>query len=121
LVVLIAAFFILSGLGEITKSPATYPKTIKMGYPPFFILALGIAKLLGAAALLLPIHRRFKEWAFAGFTFDVIFAFISGWSVESPADYIKAVFVFCVLMTAYVLFVKKSAQSELSTDEAWSV
>jgi hypothetical protein len=47
-----------------------------MGYPPYFILTLGIAKIIGVIALLTPNLKRIKESAFAGFTFDVIFAFI---------------------------------------------
>lgn len=83
LTVLISLFFLMSGYLEITKNPATYPKTISMGYPPFFILALGIAKILGFIALIIPNFKKLKEWGFAGFTFDVIFAFISGLSIAS--------------------------------------
>lgn len=49
-----------------------------MGYPPYFILALGISKVLGSVVLLTPKLKRWKEWAFAGFTFDVIFASYRG-------------------------------------------
>lgn len=110
LLILIAIFFTISGMLEITKNPSTYPKTIKMGYPPFFILILGISKLLGSIALLQPKMKRLKEWAFAGFTFDVIFAFISGLSIASYADCIKAVIVFALLMITYILFQKRETQ-----------
>ncbi|MET0946426.1 MAG: DoxX family protein [Flavobacterium sp.] len=109
LLILLALFFTLSGYMEITKNPATYPKTLRMGYPPFFILTLGIVKIAGAIVLLIPNLKRLKEWAIAGFTFDVIFAFISGRAIDSNADCIKAVIVFCVLMLTYFLFVKKGS------------
>src|SRR5215203_2791934 len=96
--ILLSAFFILSGYMEITKNPATYPKTIKMGYPPYFITLLGVAKLIGSAVFLLPIFRRLREWVFAAFTIDVIFAFVSGYTIQSYGDCIKAVVVFCILM-----------------------
>lgn len=114
LLVVLAIFFTISGYMEITKNPATYPKTLKMGYPPYFILTLGIAKLLGAAVFLMPNLKRLKEWVFAGFTFDVIFAFISGRAIDSNADCIKAVIVFCVLMLTYFLFLKKGVFRENS-------
>ena len=102
--ILISAFFILSGYMEITKHPATYPKTIKMGYPPYFITLLGIAKLIGSAVFLVPMFRRLREWVFAAFTIDVIFAFVSGYAIQSYADCIKALIVFVILMLTYALF-----------------
>ena len=108
LLILLAVFFLISGYLEITKNPATYQKTLKMGYPPHFILALGISKLMGVIALLQPRFRWLKEWAFAGFTFDLIFAFISGLAIASYSDCIKSGFVFGVLLLTYVLFQKKA-------------
>lgn len=103
LIVLLAIFFTISGLMEITKNPSTYPKTLRMGYPAYFILTLGIIKIAGVISLLIPQFNRLREWAIAGFTFDVIFAFVSGRSIASNADCIKSVIVFCVLMITYYL------------------
>ncbi|WP_297814359.1 DoxX family protein [Segetibacter sp.] len=103
--VLISAFFILSGYMELTKHPATYPKTIRMGYPPYFITMLGVAKLIGSAVFLVPMFRRLREWVFAAFTIDVIFAFVSGYTIASYGDCIKATVVFIVIMIAYLLFI----------------
>jgi uncharacterized membrane protein YphA (DoxX/SURF4 family) len=103
--ILISAFFILSGYMEITKNPATYPKTLRMGYPPYFITLLGVAKLIGSAVFLVPMFRRLREWVFAAFTIDVIFAFASGYSIQSYGDCLKAVVVFIILMFAYSLFI----------------
>ena len=90
---------------EITKNPATYPKTLRMGYPPYFITLLGVAKLIGSAVFLVPMFRRLREWVFAAFTIDVIFAFASGYSIHSYGDCLKAVVVFIILMFAYSLFI----------------
>jgi len=90
---------------EVTKNPATYPKTISMGYPPYFILLLGIAKLTGGTVFLVPAFRRLREWVFAAFTIDVIFAFVSGYMIHSYADCIKAAVVFIILMLTYFLFI----------------
>jgi hypothetical protein len=38
---------------------------------------LGVAKLLGIAAILFGRFPTLKEWAYAGFTFDVLGAFLS--------------------------------------------
>jgi uncharacterized membrane protein YphA (DoxX/SURF4 family) len=107
LIVVLAVFFALSGFWEITKNPVTYPKTLQMGYPPYFITALGIAKICGVVALLVPTFQKLKEWAFAGFTFDVIFAFISNVYIANYLDCIKAVVALGLLALTYTLFLKR--------------
>lgn len=105
LTVLISVFFILSGFLEITKHPATYPKTLSMGYPPYFITTLGIAKITGAILFVIPALRRLREWIFAAFTIDVIFAFVSGYMIQSYVDCVKAALTFIILMFTYRLFI----------------
>ena len=117
LLLLLAIFFAISGFMEITKNPSTYAKTLLMGYPPYFILTLGIAKITGVIALLSPI-KRLKEWAFAGFTFDVIFVFVSGLAINSNADCLKSAIAFCIIMLTYFLFLKKYSFQEFSKAEA---
>jgi hypothetical protein len=38
-----------------------------LGYPLYLMKILGVAKLLGAAVILMDRSRRFTEWAYAGF------------------------------------------------------
>jgi DoxX-like family len=40
-----------------------------LGYPVYFLTILGIWKILGVMALLLPRNPLLKEWAYAGFFF----------------------------------------------------
>ena len=103
-IAILGILFLISGFFEITKNPATYPKTLSMGYPPYFITTLGIAKIIGVIALWLPHLKRLKEWVFAGFTFDVIFAFISGLQIDSTADCVKAAVALILIMLIYALF-----------------
>lgn len=52
--------------------------TKPLGYPDYFAYALIICKVLGVIAISLPkIPGKLKEWAYAGLTFNLIFAFIS--------------------------------------------
>ena len=54
-----------------------------LGYPEYFGDALVIFKVLGVLALIIPkIPARIKEWAYAGFAFDFIFAAISHGAVD---------------------------------------
>ena len=46
-----------------------------LGYPEYFGNAFVIFKVLGTLVLIIPqIPNRIKEWAYAGFAFDFIFA-----------------------------------------------
>jgi len=42
-----------------------------LGYPLYFMTILGIWKILGAIAILVPRFPRLKEWAYAGIFFDL--------------------------------------------------
>lgn len=54
-----------------------------LGYPDYFGLVLVVFKFIGAIILIAPIRNiRIKEWAYAGFTFNFIFASISHFMVD---------------------------------------
>lgn len=54
-----------------------------LGYPAYFGIMLMIFKVSGALTLIIPkIPTRIKEWAYAGFTFNFIAAFVSHWAVD---------------------------------------
>ncbi len=42
-----------------------------LGYPSYFMTIIGAAKLLGVVALLAPDRPLLKEWAYAGFAFNL--------------------------------------------------
>jgi uncharacterized membrane protein YphA (DoxX/SURF4 family) len=42
-----------------------------LGYPLYLIPFIGIAKVLGVIAILIPGFPRIKEWAYAGLFFDL--------------------------------------------------
>jgi hypothetical protein len=50
---------------------------IKLGYPVYFLTILGIWKVLGVVALLIPKFPLLKEWAYAGFFFIMTGAIFS--------------------------------------------
>ncbi|NUM80795.1 DoxX family protein [bacterium] len=49
----------------------------QLGYPLYFIVMLGVWKLLGAIALAVPKFPLVKEWAYAGMFFNLIGAAVS--------------------------------------------
>src|SRR6185295_13488 len=49
--------------------PGSMETMTHLGYPVYFVTLLGIAKILGVVALLIPKLPLLKEWAYAGFFF----------------------------------------------------
>lgn len=77
--------------------------TKPLGYPDYFAYALIIFKVLGAFAIIFPkTPAKLKEWAYAGLTFNLIFAFISHTVVDGFGG--LAIFplaVLAILMVSY--------------------
>src|ERR1700757_3837902 len=48
-----------------------------LGYPTYFISLIGIWKMLGVIAILIPGFKLLKEWAYAGIFFTMTGAVIS--------------------------------------------
>ena len=75
-----------------------------LGYPLYFGNAMVAFKVLGVIVLLLPqVSKRIKEWAYAGFAFDFIFAAISHGVVDGLG--FQAFFPFIVLAVLAVSYV----------------
>ena len=55
-----------------------------LGYPSYVLPFLSVAKVLGVLAILVPGWPRVREWAYAGFTFDLLGAGYSFVSVGDP-------------------------------------
>ena len=75
-----------------------------LGYPEYLMTILGVAKLLGVIALLIPGVPLLKEWAYAGFTFDLLGASASHAFVGDPiAETIVPLVVLGLAVGSYCL------------------
>jgi hypothetical protein len=72
-----------------------------LGYPQQLRFLLGIAKFLGAIALIMPGVPRLKEWAYAGFTFAWIAASIAHYIAGDRAESVLAVVLLIMLWFSY--------------------
>jgi len=79
-----------------------------LGYPFYFGDALVVFKVLGALTLVIPqMPKRLKEWAYAGFMFDFIFASISYFAVEGVVFFSFFPLIFIGLLAAsYITYHK---------------
>lgn len=71
-----------------------------LGYPSYLLIIIGIWKLLGVIAVLLPKFPLLKEWAYAGFFFIMLGAICSHIAVGNP---VKEIFPPLLLLVLTVL------------------
>lgn len=58
-----------TGVVQIIQMEEEVQKMSALGYPAYFLRLIGIWKLLGIVAILVPKFPLVKEWAYAGFFF----------------------------------------------------
>ena len=92
--------FVIGGVLSLTGSDQVVAGLNHLGYPVYFASILGVWKLLGAIAITAPRLPRLKEWAYAGFVFDLSAAAISHASVGDSAGDVIAPLMFLVLVLA---------------------
>ncbi len=67
---LVAAESVLGGVWDILQIPYVRADIDNLGYPAYILVIIGVWKLLGAVAVLVPRFPRLKEWAYAGMFFN---------------------------------------------------
>jgi len=92
---------------------------IHLGFPSYFRIELAVAKIIGAAILLIPIRSTIKEWAYAGFAIVFVSAFVAHVSSGDPLPvYIMPLIFLIFLLASYLLYSKaafKSADKKITT------
>jgi hypothetical protein len=74
----ILSFCIFSGgLAQAVQAKGVVQGFKPLGYPNYFISLIGVWKVLGVIAILLPKFKLLKEWAYAGIFFAMTGAVIS--------------------------------------------
>ncbi|MFF3923789.1 DoxX family protein [Paenibacillus lactis] len=66
-----------AGIVQLMKMDAEVEMMKHLGYPSYFLIILGVSKILGVIAILIPKFPLLKEWAYAGFFFTMSGAIIS--------------------------------------------
>ena len=95
----------IGGIGPDEKTKAIFHGWL--GYPIYFIQLISWAKIIGSLVILIPGLNRIKEWAYAGFTFNLISAAVSHWAVDGfGPDLIFIAIVMGVLAVSYVTYHK---------------
>lgn len=107
---LMAAFMGIGAAFDVAAPPEAIEAFTHLGYPLYFLPYIGVLKLLGVAAVLLPINARIKEWAYAGLFFDVMSALYSAIAVgDAPDTWIPALIGIVLVGGAYALYRQQAA------------
>ena len=121
---LFSAFMIFSAIPDILSSPvAVQGMHDGLGYPVYFVPFIGVAKLLGSIAILIPRLNRIKEWAYAGLFFDLIGATYSMAVIGANVTFM--ILPFALGIAAYVFYLKRKrlqsgSRSEIATERAFA-
>jgi hypothetical protein len=66
-----------TGIVQVLKTEDEIKLMTNLGYPLYLLTILGVWKLLGVVAVLSPRTPLIKEWAYAGFFFNMSGAIVS--------------------------------------------
>ena len=103
--ILVCIPLVISGIFCVTLNAKIVSEISHLGYPHYFVFFLGIAKILGVLTLLTPSFKKIKEWAYAGFTFNMLFSIISHIAVKDPpSEAIVPTFILFILFASYYFY-----------------
>ncbi|CAG4999405.1 hypothetical protein DYBT9275_02219 [Dyadobacter sp. CECT 9275] len=74
-----------TGIVQVMKIKEETDMMARLGYPLYFLTIIGVWKLLGVVAILVPKFPLVKEWAYAGFFFVMSGAVVSHLAVGDAA------------------------------------
>ena len=105
---LVLAMMLFSAATSFMDNPDGAKMLAAIGYRPYVLHLLAVAKVLGVIAILTPGFPRLKEWAYAGFMFDLIGAsysfYASGFAVK---DWIFMPILIALLTCSYIFYHKR--------------
>jgi len=98
---LLAALSVVNGFIYLSGSQQAVQDFTHLGYPQQLRIILGIAKVLGAITLVVPGLARLTEWAYAGFSFAWISAFVAHYLAKDGPTAIIPLILLLLLVVSY--------------------
>jgi hypothetical protein len=115
---LMLALMLFSGIsGLINPEQSQALIATHLGYPEYFAPLISVAKLFGVIAILIPGFPRLKEWAYAGFVFDLGMAIYSFIAVGDPVSGTLFIFFGLILVFGSYIFYHKKTRMTLANGE----
>jgi uncharacterized membrane protein len=97
---LLAIGMLQSGVFALLRNDQWVKIITALGYPVYFLTILGIWKILGVIAILVPKFKLLKEWAYAGFFFAMTGALASHLAI---GDYEAKAILGPVFQTLFII------------------
>jgi hypothetical protein len=105
---LLAAFMLMASIPDVLQIAQAVAVFTHLGYPTYLLPFIGIAKILGVVAVLVPGFQTLKEWAYAGLVFDLIGALYSHLAVgDPPGSWLFPVFGLLLVIGSYLFYRKR--------------
>ena len=102
---LFCGVFLMTGTLYLLHAQSMVTKFNEIGFPLYILNLLGSLKIAGAITLLIPMsHPRLKEWAYAGFVFDLIGAAWCHFCVQGFGQGIKLLIPLTVVAVSYFTY-----------------
>ncbi|KKC47768.1 hypothetical protein VE23_12685 [Paenibacillus sp. D9] len=99
-----AGLLFIGGLLFITHGEQQVAEMKHLGYPVYFLIFLGVGRILGAITIVIPRFPRLKEWAYAGFVFDLIGASASHTlASDGPVQIASPLIFLALVITSWAL------------------
>lgn len=73
-----------TGIVQLMKMKEEVDMFARLGYPEYLLTIVGVWKILGVVAVLIPKFPLLKEWAYAGFFFCMSGAIVSHMALGDP-------------------------------------
>ena len=82
-----------------------------LGLPDWFRWEVSIGHIIGGILLIIPFHKRIKEWVYVGFGIDFISATIAYASIEGlSANTFSPIIMLVLLIISYSCYLKMTHQ-----------
>lgn len=104
---IVALMMLFSAFGYFTNTDMK-AAFVHLGFPDYFRIELGVLKVLGALALLIPIvPKKIKEFSYFGFVITFISAIVGHISTGDPLTNIIGPIVFLIILAISYIFLNK--------------
>ena len=108
---LFSVFMLSSAIPDILMTAEAKTFMQHLGYPDYFTCFIGVAKVLGIIAILLPGFQRIKEWAYAGLFYDL---FGATYSIIAKDGFMPPMLIMLLpivfLFISYIYYHKREKQ-----------
>ncbi|CAN5128772.1 DoxX family protein [soil metagenome] len=87
----------------------------KLGYPEYLLNILGVARILGVIGIQVKGYPRVTEWAYAGFTIDIVGGILSGMAVGPLSAWLPVFVPLLVIAGSYIYYHKRLKMEPLKS------